>query len=67
MDLLLSPWPDIAAAAANAIQANDIEALRAVDAAVHHRLFNQIDAGDPHTRHQFALDMGDLTESLPPR
>lgn len=67
MDLLLSTWSEIAEAAAKALQSNDLDALQAVDAAVHHHLFAQLDAGDRNSRRQFVLDLGDLTESAPAR
>lgn len=67
MDLLLCAWGEVAAAACKAIQENDLLRLAEVDAALHHRFFNQLDAGDPESRHQFAVDLGDVTESAEAR
>lgn len=38
-----------------------------VDAALHHRFLNQLDAGDVESRHQFSLDLGDVTDSAEAR
>jgi DNA-binding MarR family transcriptional regulator len=68
MDLLASSWDELVSAALSALAERNVQALAAVDGALHHRYFAQLDSpSDPESRQGFALDIGDVTESEPAR